>query len=70
MARGRNNEPKVESTESSNTEFVNPFKLGVTYNQFVEALGDKSIHDYCGAHLSIEQINWLEIELEHHTKNK
>lgn len=66
MAKGKNNKTKEEVTS---VEFVNPFKPGVSYKDFVEAMGDKTVAEYCGAHLGIEQIAWLETELEH-IKNK
>lgn len=58
------NKPKQE-----NKEFVNPFTIGITYADFIEALGTESIKDYCKDNLSGEQIEWLEIEINNY-KNK
>ena len=58
-----------KKSNNKETEFVNPFKQGVTYNDFLEALGNKTIAEYCGDYLSVEEIAWLEIEIEH-LKNK
>ena len=43
--------------------FLNPFDEGVSYADFKEALGKKSIADYCKGKLTEDQITWLENEL-------
>jgi hypothetical protein len=68
MAKGNNNKTEVKEVAEVK-EFVNPFNAGVSYKDFIEAMGDKTVVEYCGEHLGIEQIAWLEIELEH-IKNK
>lgn len=45
-------------------DFVNPFEEGVTYPQFLEAVGKKSVADYCKGKLEKDQIEWLEKDLE------
>lgn len=49
-------------------EFVNPFKPGVSYDKFIEAKGNLSIKEYSKDHLTSEQIEWLENDLQHYTK--
>jgi hypothetical protein len=48
--------------------FVNPFDMGVTYVQFLEAKGVEPVKDYCKGYLSDEQIEWLENDLKHFIK--
>ena len=43
--------------------YVNPFDEGVSYADFKEALGKKSIAEYCKGKLTEDQITWLENEL-------
>ena len=43
--------------------FLNPFVEGVTYADFLEALGKKTIAEYCKGKLTEEEISWLENEL-------
>lgn len=50
-------------------EFINPFQKGTSYADFLNALGEKSIAEYCGPYLTPAQISWLEREIEHY-KNK
>ena len=45
-------------------KFLNPFEIGVTYEQFQEALDKKSVAEYCKGKLTEEQIEFLEKELE------
>lgn len=65
MAKQNNNKTEIKVE----VEFVNPFNAGVSYKDFIDAMGDKTVVEYCGEHLGIEQIAWLETELEH-IKNK
>lgn len=66
MAKKQSTEP----SESNETKpFVNPFTPGVSYNDFIEALGDKSVSEYCGDALGIAEIAWLEREIESHKLN-
>ena len=62
----------VESTTASG--FVNPFK--VSYAEFAEALGNKSVAEYLsgqfktdGVEFTSEDIEWLTQEIENY-KNK
>ncbi len=45
-------------------KFLNPYEVGVTYVQFQEALGKKSVAEYCKGKLTEEEIEFLEKELE------
>lgn len=45
-------------------KFLNPFDIGVTYKQFQEELGKKSVAEYCKGKLNEEEIEFLEKELE------
>lgn len=59
------NKPKQE-----NKDFVNPFDIGVTYDQVIEAMGNKTVKEYCeGTDLTDEQIEGLEIELNNYKQN-
>lgn len=52
-------------------EKVNPFDAGVSYLDFMEALGKSTVKDYCKDLLTQEQIEWLENDLEiYKQKNK
>ena len=50
---------EVEKAE----KFINPFDVGVTYDEFQKVLGKKSVADYCKGKLTNDQITWLEKEL-------
>ena len=56
--------PKTEKQKVEKVEFLNPYDVGVTYVQFQEALGKKSVAEYCKGKLTEEQIEFLEKELE------
>lgn len=45
-------------------EFINPFNIGVTYDEFVKAMGAEKIEDYCKGKLTQGQIDFLKTELE------
>jgi hypothetical protein len=45
-------------------KFLNPFKSGVTYVQFLKAVGKKTISEYCENKLTKEQIEWLENDIK------
>lgn len=51
-------------------EFINPFNIGVTYDEFLKALGSERIEDYCKGKLTHGQIEFLKTELELIIKNK
>lgn len=51
------------SEEIKKTNFVNPFETGVSYADFLEALGKKTVAEYCKGKLTDEQIAYLENEL-------
>ena len=44
-------------------EKVNPFDKGVTYVEFLEAIGKTSVKDYLKNICTDDQISWLENEL-------
>lgn len=44
-------------------EFLNPFTEGVSYVQFIEAMGKQTVAEYCKDKLTKEEIVWLETEL-------
>jgi len=50
---------EVEKAE----KFLNPFDVGVSYNEFQKALGKKTVAEYCKGKLEKDQIEWLEKEL-------
>lgn len=60
---------KKETVNEVNIGFVDPFETGVTYENFIQALGEKSVKDYLSATHTEEQINWIEEEINHF-KNK
>lgn len=45
--------------------FVNPFKEGVSYDEFLAAVkaSKKTVADYCKKELTPDQIEWLENDL-------
>lgn len=53
-------EAKKETFEE---KFLNPFDVGVTYEQFKGVLGKKSVAEYCKGKLTEDEIKWLENEL-------
>lgn len=51
-------------------KFLNPFDKGVSYADFIASLPkDAVLSKYCKDHLTAEQIEWLEVELEHYNNN-
>jgi hypothetical protein len=50
---------KVESKP-----FLNPFKEGVNYKQFLDAVGSKSVAEYCKGQLTNSQIEWLKNDIK------
>ena len=46
-------------------EFVNPFSEGVNYVTFLEAVGKKTVEEYCKGKLTEEQLKWLLNDLKH-----
>lgn len=57
---------KKEQTEAE--VFVNPFDPGVNYDHFTEAMGNKTVKEYCDGKLTAEQIEWLENDLKFYNK--
>ncbi len=49
---------KEKNNEVSN--FVNPLKEGVNYEDFKSALGTKSVKEYCEGNLSKGEIEFIE----------
>ena len=60
-------EVEVEETIEVKT---NPFDEGVTYDQVIEELGNKSVSTYYKDMLTNEQIEWLTNDLEVYKNNK
>lgn len=57
--------------------FVNPLKEGVSYNDFIKALGTKTVKEYLssgkkedGSEFTESEINWLSDEVKAHEYNK
>jgi len=46
-------------------EFVNPFTEGVNYAEFMQAVGKKTVEEYCKGKLTEEQLKWLLNDLKH-----
>jgi len=46
-------------------EFVNPFAEGVNYTEFLQAVGKKTVEDYCKGKLEQDRIDWLVEDLKH-----
>ena len=49
-----------------NSNFVNPFTPGVNYADFLEAVGKKTVEDYCKGKLEPGQLEWLIEDLTHY----
>ena len=49
---------------------LNPFDAGVTYDQVVKELGNKSVSTYYKGMLMPEQIEWLTTDLEVYKNNQ
>lgn len=63
-------EAKAATPVFKKGEFVNPFTEGVTYDMFNDALGKKSVEEYCKGELEAEQIAWISIEINHYRKKQ
>lgn len=51
-------------------EKVNPFEQGVTYEQFLKALPEKTtIKDYLKDLCTEDEIAWIEVEIENYNLN-
>ena len=50
--------------------FVNPYAKGVSYEDFVKALGNKTVSEYCKGKLSKSEIEWISKEIEIYKENK
>jgi len=46
-------------------DFINPFEDGVSYVEFLEAVGKKTVEEYCKGKLEQSQIDWLIEDLKH-----
>jgi hypothetical protein len=44
--------------------FLSPFKKGVNYSMFLEAVGKKTVAEYCKSKLTDSQIEWLENDIK------
>ena len=54
---------KVEAVKEVKS-FLNPFTVGVNYTQFLDAVGSKSVAEYCKGKLTNSQIKWLENDIK------
>lgn len=61
---------KKETVNEVNNSFVDPFEKGVTYSDFVSALGEKTVSEYLSATHTKEQIEWIETEINNFKNNK
>jgi hypothetical protein len=66
---------KTENKTSG--EFVNPLAKGVSYNDFIKALGEKSVKEYLegkekaeGELFSEAEIDWIAKEIKAHELNE
>lgn len=50
------------------SEFLNPLNQGVNYVDFLKAVGDKTVAEYCKGHLTEDEIKSLEVEINHLNK--
>ena len=55
--------PEKPVVDKVKKEKVNPFDKGVTYVEFLEAIGKTSVKDYLKNICTDDQISWLENEL-------
>ena len=60
---------KKEKVVKDKASFVDPFAPGVTYTDFVKALGNTAPKDYLKGKCTEDQIQWIEGELKQF-KNK
>lgn len=63
--------------KEDNTLFVNPLKEGVSYNDFIKALGTKTVKEYLsngkkedGSDFTEAEIKWLTDEVKAHKYNE
>lgn len=61
---------KKETVNEVNTNFVDPFETGVTYEAFIKALGEKTVSEYLSATHTKEQVEWIETEINNFKNNK
>lgn len=55
----------------ANDKFVNPFEVGVTYEDFLAAIPKgKTVEEYCNKKIEADELNWLLTELEHFKNNQ
>lgn len=57
--------------QTKKVKVINPYNKGVSYAEFNSVVleSKKSIAEYCKGFLSKEEIDWIEIEIEHFNKN-
>jgi len=58
-------EENEKQTEPTKGKFLNPFTEGVNYVQFLDAVGKKTVEEYCKGNLEPEKIEWLVNDLTH-----
>lgn len=59
---------KKQNTTEVSSKFLNPFDKGVSYVDFIKAMGTQKIDDYCKGKLTEEQIEFLKTEIKLLTK--
>ena len=57
-------EAKEQEAKIKKGEFLNPLKKGVSYDFFLEALGTKTVSEYCKGKLTEKEINWITNEIK------
>lgn len=49
---------------------INPFDIGVSYDDFLKELAEADLRKYCENILSEEQIDWLENDIKIYKQHK
>lgn len=61
----RNKEDKDRKASEIKAGFLNPLGDRTTLAEFIEAMGKKSVAEYCKGHLTEDEIKSLEVEINH-----
>ena len=61
----RNKEDKERKAAEIKAGFLNPLGDRTTLAEFIEAVGKKTVSEYCKGHLTEDEIKALEIEINH-----
>ncbi len=57
-------EVEMEIVEVDKKDCTNPFNKGVTYTEFLNAIGEKTVSEVLKDKCSDDEIKWIEKELE------